>query len=60
MRKIFKIAERKTLRFTADAFNVFNHVNFNAPNTTTSSSSFGTISSSQPARNIQFGIRLSF
>jgi hypothetical protein len=60
LRKVFKLGERKNLRFTADAFNAFNHVNFNAPNTTTSSTSFGTISGSQPARNIQFGVRLSF
>jgi hypothetical protein len=59
LRKIFKIGERKSLRFTADSFNAFNHVNFNAPSTTTSSTAFGTITSSQPARNIQFGARLS-
>jgi hypothetical protein len=36
------------------------HVNFDDPNVTTSSGSFGTISTSQPARNIQFGLRLTF
>jgi hypothetical protein len=60
LRKVFRIREGGTLRFTAESFNAFNHVNFNAPNTTTSSTSFGTISSSQPARNVQFGARLAF
>jgi hypothetical protein len=60
LRKIFKIHDRFSLRFTADSFNVFNHVNFDAPNVTTSSASFGTISTSQPARNIQFGLKLLF
>jgi hypothetical protein len=35
-------------------------VNFNAPSVTTSSTAFGTITSSQPARNIQGGLRLAF
>ena len=52
-RKIFQLGEGRSVRFTADAC-AFDHVNFNAPNTTTSSSSFG----SQPARHIQFGARL--
>jgi hypothetical protein len=62
LRKVFKLGENpaRTLRFTADTFNTFNHVNFDAPNVSTNSSSIGTISSSQPARNIQFGLRLTF
>jgi hypothetical protein len=60
LRKVFRIRERWDMRFTADSFNVMNHVNFDDPNVTTSGSSFGTISSSQPARNIQFGPRLTF
>jgi hypothetical protein len=60
LRKIFRVREGWTLRFTADSFNTLNHPNFNNPNTTTSSTSFGTITSSQPARNIQFGLRLQF
>ena len=60
LRKVFQIRERFAMRFTADAFNLMNHVNFDDPNVTTSSSSFGTISAAQPARNIQFGLRLTF
>jgi hypothetical protein len=59
-RKVFRIAEGWSLRFTADSFNTFNHVNFGNPNVTATNSSFGTITSSQPARNIQFGLRLTF
>ena len=39
----------RTLRFTADTFNTFNHVNLDNPNVSTNSSSIGTIGSSQPA-----------
>ena len=60
LRKAFAIRERATLRFQADAFNVTNRVNFDSPNVTTSSTAFGTISSSEPARNLQFGARLVF
>jgi hypothetical protein len=60
LRKVFRIRERWDMRFTADSFNVLNHVNFDDPNVTSSSASFGTISTSQPARNIQFGLRLTF
>ncbi len=61
LRKVFRLREGKwTARFTADTFNAMNHVNFDAPNVSTSSTSLGTISSSQPARNIQFGVRLGF
>jgi hypothetical protein len=31
VRKVFKVRESWTLRFTADAFNAPNHVNFNTP-----------------------------
>jgi hypothetical protein len=60
LRKVFNIHESWKFRFQADAFNVANHVNLNAPNVTTSSTSFGTISGSQPARQIQFGAHLVF
>ncbi|HEV2688744.1 MAG TPA: carboxypeptidase regulatory-like domain-containing protein, partial [Bryobacteraceae bacterium] len=60
LRKNFRVREGWNLGFTADAFNVMNHVNFDDPNVSTSNSAFGTISTSQPARNIQFGLRFSF
>jgi hypothetical protein len=51
---------RVKLRLRADFFNAFNNVNFQAPATTVTSSGFGTISSAYPARQIQFGMKLSF
>jgi hypothetical protein len=46
------------LRF--EFFNITNVTNFNQPNTTFGSPSFGVISSAGPARQTQFGVRLSF
>jgi hypothetical protein len=60
LRKVFRITERVNLKFQADTFNAFNHVNFDSPNVTTSSTAFGSISSAEPARNLQFGLRLAF
>jgi hypothetical protein len=55
------LTERFNLQFQADIFNAFNRTNFrdldtNLNNTTT----FGTISTSGPPRNIQFGLKLTF
>ena len=61
LRKVFKIREGWTLRFTADAINAPNHTNFDNPNVSTSGgTSYGTISSAEPPRNLQFGVRLAF
>jgi hypothetical protein len=56
--KNFQIAERWRVRFTADAFNVFNHPNDINPNAST-----GLIDLSQQSnepRIIQFSLRLDF
>jgi len=60
LRKVAALRERWSLRFQADVFNISNHPNFNNPDVNTTSSTFGGISGSQPARNIQFGLRLAF
>ena len=60
LRKVFQIREGWQLRFQADSFNVANHPNFGNPDVTVNDAAFGTISSSQPARNIQFGARIAF
>jgi hypothetical protein len=60
LRKVFTIREGWSLRIQADTFNLANHPNFGNPDVGTTSSTFGAISSSQPARNIQFGARLAF
>ena len=59
-RKEFRVTEQVGLRFQGDFFNLFNHANFNNPNTTVTNSNFGTISGSGPGRNIQFGARVTF
>lgn len=60
MRKQFRLTERFRLRFQADMFNAFNRANFKNPATTVTSGGFGTIGSTGPARNIQFGLKLDF
>ncbi len=73
MRKQFRLTERFNLRFQADMFNAFNRSNFRSPDvgfgsclvTSTSAcapsnGAFGKISSTGPARNIQFGLKLNF
>ena len=61
LRKVFTIREGWTLRFTADAINAPNHTNFDNPNVSTSGgSSYGTITSAEPPRNLQFGVRFAF
>jgi hypothetical protein len=58
--KFFKLTERINLRVRGDFINAFNCVNFQGPDTNISSSSFGTISSAYPPRNIQLGLKLQF
>ena len=57
--KSFPIAESRKIEFRAEAFNVFNHVNFDNPSATLSSS-FGSISSAKDPRQMQFGARFVF
>jgi hypothetical protein len=52
--------EGKKLEFRAEFFNLLNKTNFQAPNSTASSSAFGTIRSTFPARIIQFALKISF
>jgi hypothetical protein len=52
--------ENSKVQVRADFFNLFNNVNFNSPTTSSSSSVFGKITSSQNARQIQLALRASF
>lgn len=60
--------KKATLQFRVEAFNVFNHPQLNAPNTSFSPSAsgvntnslFGTITSALDPRDIQLGMHLSF
>jgi hypothetical protein len=59
-RKDFTI-ERFTAQFKAEFFNLFNRTQLGLPNNNVQSSAFGSITStSAPAREIQFGLKLMF
>jgi hypothetical protein len=65
--KIFKITERVNLKFDAQGFNVFNRANFVLATSGTalahnkpSSANFGQAVGTLNARNMQFGLKLSF
>ncbi len=63
VRKTFQLPFREGLRlqFQADAFNAFNRANWNNPNVNNAGSpSFGQITSSLPARVLQFGGKINF
>jgi hypothetical protein len=58
LQKNFPISERFRLQFRSDFLNAFNRVNLAVPNTTVNTSTTGVIQASQPARNIQFALKL--
>jgi Carboxypeptidase regulatory-like domain len=58
LQKNFTITERFRLQFRSDFLNTFNRVNLAVPNTTVATSTTGVIQASQPARNIQFALKL--
>ena len=62
LRKAFGLPrEGMRLQFQADAFNVFNHTNWNNPTTNNAgAASFGQITTALPARVLQFGAKFVF
>jgi hypothetical protein len=58
--KDFQIKERHTIQFRAEAFNWFNHPNWNGPDTNPTSATFGKITNKSSERNLQFALRYSF
>jgi hypothetical protein len=52
--------DQKRIEARIEAFNVFNHTNFQTANGNRSSSAFGTITSAFPARQLQLGIKFYF
>jgi hypothetical protein len=58
LEKNFQLTERFKLQFRTDFLNAFNRVNLAVPNTTVTLSTTGLIQASQPARNIQFALKL--
>jgi hypothetical protein len=61
-----RISERFRLQFRAEAFNVFNHTNFLIGNNLIGNNVglhdlfFGQAGGTNPPRNLQFGLKLSF
>ena len=61
LHKEFPLAsETRRLEFRGEFFNLLNKTNFGVPNGTRSSSGFGTIRSTYPARVVQLALKLSF
>ena len=58
--KHFRFAERYDLELRGDAFNVFNHPQFDNPSVNINSPNFGQISNTAPARILQVALHLQF
>ena len=58
--RVFRITERMHMEVRVEAYNALNHVNWGTPITNISDASFGQITSSWAARQVQIGARLSF
>jgi hypothetical protein len=60
MQKNIPITETMKFQFRADFFNLFNHTNFNAPDTGYGDTNFGALNTSQDARQMQFALKFYF
>ena len=60
LQKSFNFTERFRLDFRWEVFNVFNRVILGGPDSSITSQSFGRITSAQPPRQMQFGLKLYF
>jgi hypothetical protein len=60
LHKDFALTEALNLSFRTEAFNLLNKTNLSAPNGNRSNNAFGTITSTYPARQLQFGMKLVF
>ena len=60
LRKQFVLAKDVRMQVLADLFNAFNRVNWGTVDTNMANGSFGTVTSVNPPRQIQLGVRLMF
>ena len=60
LQKEVAVREAMRLQLRAEAYNLFNHPNFNIPNRTAFTANFGRISSAQDSRQLQFALKLTF
>ena len=58
--KDFKLGDLNTIEFRSEAFNIFNHTNFNAVNTTYGSGQFGQLTGAADPRILEFALRYQF
>jgi hypothetical protein len=56
--KNIKIAERTTLQWRSEFFNIFNHANFGGPSSPMTSATFGQITSAGRSRELQFALKV--
>jgi len=60
LQKDIVVKEPVRLQFRAEAYNLLNHPNFNIPNRTAFTPNFGSISSAQDSRQLQFALKMLF
>ena len=60
LQKDIPLREAAKLQFRAEAYNALNHPNFNIPNRIAFTANFGSISSAQDSRQLQFALKLVF
>jgi hypothetical protein len=56
----FRLADRTTLQFRGESFNVLNHTNLSSPGAVFGGAAFGQINASRAARVMQIGMTLRF
>jgi hypothetical protein len=58
--RTFPLTGAQNIQFRWEVFNVFNHVNFNAPVTALNSGSFGQIQTAGDPRIMQFAVKFTY